>query len=219
MQSPNLLETSKMSMKSTVYISFFLMLVFNATAQYQPEPCSAWKKADERGNTKVYVRECDDSPIKEFKVNDRFTGDFDKLVKIMMAPHVIKLMSDRCVEARDLKKLSDNQVIQYYRFDMPMGVTDRDVISKLTVWQTPTALKTLSESVYQDELEPLKQGVIRLQSVRTSFYFEKQADGTIFMEYTGRTDPNGSIPAWLVNFLATREARKMVEKLKELVQN
>ena len=99
-----------------------------------------------------------------------------------------------------------------------MGVTDRDVVSSLTIWRTPTAYKTLAESISED-LVPLKEGVIRLQKVRTSFYFEKQADGTIFMEYVGRTDPNGWVPAWLVNMLATREARKMVEKLKYLVQN
>jgi hypothetical protein len=205
-------------MKSTVYVSFLLFL-FNYSASAQYEPCSAWKKADERGNMKVYVRECDDSPIKEFKVNERFTGDFEKLVKIMDDPNIVKVMSERCVEARNLKRVSDNSVIQYYKFDMPMGVTDRDVISKLTVWRTPSAYKTLSESVSQDDLEPLKQGIIRLQKVRTSFYFEKQADGTIFMEYTGRTDPNGWVPAWLVNLLATREARKMVDKLRVLIQN
>lgn len=204
-------------MTNTLYVSFLFLISHTAIAQY--EPCNAWKKADERGSMKVYVRECDDSPIKEFKVNDRFVGDFEKLIKIMDDPQTIKVMSERCIESRNLKKISENEVIQYYLFDMPMGVTDRDVISKLTIWRTPNALKTLSESVNQDELVPLKQGIIRLQKVRTSFYFEKQADGTIFMEYTGRTDPNGSIPAWLVNFVATREARKMVEKLRSMIEN
>ena len=203
-------------MKNTLYISLILLTVNTAFAQY--EPCSAWKKADERGNMKVYVRECDDSPIKEFKVNDRFIGDFAKLVKVMDDPNTIKILSDKCTEARDIKSVGENKTIQYYYFDMPMGVTDRDVVSSLSIWRTPTAYKTLAESV-SEELVPLKQGVIRLQKVKTSFYFEKQEDGTIFMEYTGRTDPNGWVPAWLVNMLATREARKMVEKLKVLVQN
>ncbi len=204
-------------MTNTLYISFFLLISHTIFAQY--EPCSAWKKADERNSMKVYVRECDDSPIKEFKINDRFIGDFEKLMKVMDDPQTIKVMSERCVEARDIKRLSANEMIQYYLFDMPLGVTDRDVISKLTIWRTPTVYKTLSESFNEDNLVPLKQGIIRLLKVRTSFYFEKQADGFIFMEYMGRTDPNGWIPAWLVNFVATREARKMVEKLKNLIQN
>lgn len=204
-------------MNNAIYISLILCLSYHVSAQY--EPCSAWKKADERGNMKVYVRECDDSPIKEFKVNERFVGDFDKLMNMMTEAHAVKLMSERCVEARDIKRISDNEVLQYYRFDMPAGVADRDVITKLTTWRTPNAFKTLSESVSQDELVPLKQGTIRLLSVRTSFYFEKQADGTIFMEYTGRTDPNGWVPAWVVNFFATREARKMVDKLRAFMQN
>ena len=203
-------------MNNTFYVSLFLLISCTAFAQY--DPCSAWKKADERGSLKVYVRDCDDSPIKEFKLNDRFVGDFEKLVKLMGDPSTLKILSERCTEARDLKRIDTNKTIQYYYFNMPMGVTDRDVVSSLTIWRTPTAYKTLAESVSED-LVPLKEGVIRLQKVRTSFYFEKQADGTIFMEYVGRTDPNGWVPAWLVNMLATREARKMVEKLKYLVQN
>jgi hypothetical protein len=206
-------------MKNTLYLLFVIALTCTSFTHYDNnEPCSVWKRADERGNMKVYVRECDDSPIKEFKVNDRFVGDFDKLVKIMDDPGTIKILSDRCTEARDIKTLAPNQTLQYYYFDMPMGVSDRDVVSKLTIWRTATAYKTLAESVSEDHV-PLKKDVIRLQKVRTSFYFEKQSDGTIFMEYIGKTDPNGWVPAWLVNMLATREARKIVDKLRYLVQN
>jgi START domain len=208
-------------MKNTLFsLSLIaISLTSSSFAQHSsPEPCSAWKQADERGNLKVYVRECDDSPIKEFKVNDRFKGDFTKLVRIMDDPSTIKILSERCTEARDIKTLANNQIVQYYYFDMPMGITDRDVVSKISIWKTETAYKTLAESVTEDYV-PLKKDVIRLQKVRTSFYFEKQTDGTIFMEYTGKTDPNGWVPAWLVNMLATREARKLVDKLKYLVQN
>jgi hypothetical protein len=208
-------------MKNTLYSLFIIAITLtcSAFAQYSStEPCSIWKQADERGTMKVYVRECDDSPIKEFKVNDRFKGDFDKLVKIMDDPSTIKILSERCTEARDLKVLAPNQMLQYYYFDMPMGVSDRDVVSKITIWRTPTAYKTLAESVSEDHV-PLKKDVIRLQKVKTSFYFEKKDDGTIFMEYTGKTDPNGWIPAWVINMVATREARKMVDKLRYLVQN
>ena len=63
-----------------------------------------------------------------------------------------------------------------------------------------------------------KKDVIRLKSVKTYYYFEKMPDGMIRMEYIGRADPNGWIPAWLVNMMAQTEALKMVEKLKSLVQ-
>jgi hypothetical protein len=202
-------------MKNTFVI--FVLCLFAQTMRAQ-DPCGDWKLANEKGNMKVYVRECSDSPIKEFKINDRFMGNFATLIKIMDDPNTIKLLSERCVEARELKQISPNELLQYYLFNMPPGVTDRDVISKLTVWRSPNQYKTLTESVSDNSIVPLPKGVIRLKKVKTSFYFEKQKDGTIFMEYTGRTDPNGWIPAWLVNFLATREAQKIVEKLKALIE-
>jgi START domain len=192
---------------------FSLVSLKNLVAQ---DNCKEWKIKENKGTLKVYVRECPDSPIKEFKVNDRFYGDFNKLVAEMDKPEVVKKMSEYCTEARDLQHLSDNESVQYYYFDMPVGITDRDVISKITKYKTATTFKSITES-YPSNLVPVKKGVVRLDKVRTSFYFEKQADGSIVMEYIGRSDPNGWIPAWLINYLAQKEATKIVAKIQKLI--
>jgi hypothetical protein len=199
----------------TVITLFLLFSLIKISAQ---DNCKEWKIKENKGTLKVYVRECPDSPIKEFKVNDKFTGDFNKLIAEMDKAEVVKKMSEYCTEARDLQHLSDHESVQYYYFDMPVGITDRDVISKITKYKTATTFKSITET-YASNLVPNKKGVVRLDKVRTSFYFEKQADGTIIMEYIGRTDPNGWIPAWLINYLAQKEATKIVAKIQKLINN
>ena len=199
---------------STVFALLSLFFLQNMIAQ---DNCKDWKIKEDKGTLKVYVRECPDSPIKEFKVNDKFKGDFSKLVAEMESPEVVKKMSDYCTEARDIKVLSEHESVQYYYFDMPMGITDRDVISKITKYKTANSFKSITEN-YPSNSVPVKKGVVRLDKVRTTFYFEKQADGTILMEYIGRTDPNGWIPAWLINYLAQKEATKIVAKIKKLIE-
>jgi START domain len=202
--------------KTCTLIAFFTVYSFmKISAQ---DNCKEWKIKENKGTLKVYVRECPDSPIKEFKVNDKFTGDFNKLVSEMEKAEVVKKMSDYCTEARDLQHLSDYESVQYYYFDMPIGITDRDVISKITKYKTSTTFKSITET-YPSTLVPIKKGVVRLDKVRTSFYFEKQPDGSIVMEYIGRTDPNGWIPAWLINYLAQKEATKIVLKIQKLINN
>ena len=193
---------------------FSLIFTSNAFAQ---DNCKEWKLKESKGTLKVYVRECPDSPIKEFKVNDKFYGDFDKLILEMEKPEVVKKMSDYCIEARDLQHINAHESVQYYYFDMPIGITDRDVISKISRYRTATTFKSITEN-FPSDLVPTKKGVIRLQKVRTTFYFEKAADGSILMEYIGRTDPNGWIPAWLINYLAQREAVKVVAKIQKLIK-
>jgi START domain len=199
----------------TIITLISLFLVTKILAQ---DNCKEWKIKENKGTLKVYVRECPDSPIKEFKVNDKFTGDFNKLVAEMEKPEVVKKMSDYCTEARDIQVINEHESVQYYYFDMPMGITDRDVISKISKYKTANSFKSITET-YPSNLVPTKKGVVRLDKVRTTFYFEKQADGSIVMEYIGRTDPNGWIPAWLINYLAQKEATKIVSKLQKLINN
>ncbi|NJN33856.1 MAG: hypothetical protein HC817_06000 [Saprospiraceae bacterium] len=171
------------------------------------------EKKQENGHFKVYVRDCNDSPIKEFKLNDRFMGDFQKLVKVMDDTETTKLLSDNCTEARVVKNITADEYVQYFYFNMPTGITDRDCVTKIIIKRTPTTYASYSES-YGDELVSAQKHVIRLKKVRASFYFELYEDGTIGMEYCGRTDPNGWIPAWLVNMLAHREAKKWLKNSK-----
>lgn len=200
-------------MKST------LLLLFLSFASFlnpkSSKPCSEWSRYTQRGECYVFVRQCPDSPIREFKVLDRFYADLDKIKKVMEDIETTRRISESCTEARLVKTLSGSEVVQYFYFDMPMGITDRDIVTKNSSYETPTAYKSVSE-IYYDPSVSERKGVIRLKNARSSFYFEKQNDGSIKMEYTARADPEGMVPAWFVNLLAGKEAIKMTDKLKVL---
>lgn len=195
----------------------FLFFAFISLLNAQNSPCGEWKTFKEQGNYKVYVRECPDSPIKEFKVLDRFKGNFDTLIKLMNDVKMTQILNKSCTEARIVKDLGNNESVQYFYFDMPLMLADRDVLTKCRTYIMPIAYKIESET-YTENIVPLKKDAIRLKKVKTYYYFEKLPDGMIQMEYIGRADPNGWVPAWLVNTMAQVEAQKMVDKLKRLVQ-
>ena len=182
-----------------------------------PLPCTGWKIHIENRNAKVFVRDCADSPIKEFKVTDTFFGNFEALAKVMQDIETTKNISDNCTEAKILKTLDPQNSIRYFYFKLPL-LSDREVITKSTITIQPKRITCVS-NVDESEQVPLKKDVIRLRQAYASFTFDKLDDGTISMEYIARTDPNGTIPAWFVNALAGREALKMLNKLKRLVNH
>ncbi len=179
--------------------------------------CSEWQLKNAEGNYKVYVRQCDDSPVKEVKLLDKFDGDFPQLVKVMNDIETNKKLTESCAEARLLKTLDKNTSLQYFYYAMPFGVNDRDEVSKVMINATDSTYSCITEAV-DDNTVARKYGIIRVTNAHTSWFFRKTATGTIEMQYTGFADPNGSIPVWIINALTRRESRAVVEKLKKLMR-
>ncbi len=202
----------------------YLACLISLTALVKPNPdvskapCTNWTINVEKGNAKVYVRECDDSPIKEIKVTDKFSGNFAALTQLMREPGTTKKMSDRCTESRLIQRLDAQTTIQYFVFAMPFGVSDREVVVKNVIHISADRIESLSQETESDAV-PVKKNLVRMKSSMASFVFYKTSDGMIQMEYIGRADPNGIFPPWIVNLFAKKEALKMIEKLKSLAQN
>lgn len=206
-------------MKKIFATSFLILILGIPILSAQPSPCGEWKTSKQEGEYKVYVRECEDSPIKEFKILDLFPGNFDTLIKVMNDVNTTKHISRNCTEARLVKNLGNHENVNYFYFNLPLTLSDRDAVTKTKVMQTKTAYKIESETYAEGEVNVApRKNVIRLKSVKTYYYFEKMPNGMIRMEYIGRADPNGWIPAWMINMMAQIEAQKMVEKLKSLVR-
>ena len=185
---------------------------------YTPaDNCNEWQLKNNEGNFKVYMRDCEYSAIKEIRITDKFGGDFARVVTVMNDIETNKKISESCAEAKFLKHIDNNNSIQYFHYAMPFGVSDRDVVSKITFKKTDSTYSLVTEAV-DNNLEKKKSGVIRITNARSSWYFKRTATGEIEMEYTAFADPNGIVPAWVVNSLARREARSSIEKLKKLIR-
>jgi START domain len=200
----------------TYLVLFSSLLILSFSIPSNP-PCGEWELKAEEGSFKVYVRQCDNSPIKELKVVDKFKGDFAKLAKEVAHISFTTKVSASCTEAKIVKPIDAQTSIQYYYFKMPIGISDRDIVLKNTTIVKGNKLRSTSE-VYPTAEVPEKKGVIRLVKSRSAYEFEKLSDGNITMLYTAFTDPNGSLPAWIVNWVATNETKKMSAKIKELVK-
>ena len=179
--------------------------------------CNEWQLKNAESNYKAYLRQCDDSPVKEIKLLDKFDGDFPQLIRVMNDIETNKKLTETCSEAVLLKTFDKNTSLQYFHYKMPFGVNDRDVVSKIIINATDSTYSYITEAV-DDNSIPHKPGIIRVTNARTSWFFKKSPTGIIEMQYTGFADPNGSIPAWIINTLTRRESRLVVEKLKKLVR-
>lgn len=191
-----------------------ISILFQST---ENKKSNEWETKINELNYQVLVRESDISDIKEIKIVHRFKGNFKKLMVALNDIETNKKLFNSCTEARLLKQIDVHSSYQYFYFKMPLTISDRDIISKVTIKNTDSTYSLVSSSV-DSKMIAFKSKVIRITQANTSWQFKKTRSGDIHMEYYASADPKGKIPKWVVNAFAIREARISIDKLKKMIQ-
>jgi hypothetical protein len=197
--------------------TFSILLISIFFQSTENKKSNEWETKINELNYQVLVRESDISDIKEIKVVHKFKGNFKKLMVALNDIETNKKLFNSCTEARLLKQIDVHSSYQYFYFKMPLTISDRDIISKVTIKNTDSTYSLVSSSV-DSKMIAFKSKVIRITQANTSWQFKKTRSGDIHMEYYASADPKGKIPKWLVNAFAIREARISIDKLKKMIQ-
>lgn len=167
----------------------------------------------------VYFKESADSPIKELKLSMYFDA---KLSTIVAAINDIPAIPDwvyKTSESRLVKRVSNTEFYYYNRLDFPWPLSDRDVVLRSVFTQDPDTRIARSVSTdYNKGLVDLVPDVVRLPEVRIEWIFYPLKDGRIKLEYYLRSDPGGSIPAWVVNLAVDRGPIRSMTAFRELLK-
>lgn len=109
--------------------------------------------------------------------------------------------------------ISDTAEVGYYSAKMPTGVSNRDFCN-LRTWQSRP--KKGEWTIFNFSVKhkdcPEKKGFVRANSILTGYYIRKVEEGTEF-NYYSQSDPKGWIPSFVINFLMTKLAPRLIEKL------
>jgi len=197
--------------------TFSILLISIFFQSTENKKSNEWETKINELNYQVLVRESDISDIKEIKIVHRFKGNFKKLMVALNDIETNKKLFNSCTEARLLKQIDVHSSYQYFYFKMPLTISDRDIISKVTIKNTDSTYSLVSSSV-DSKMIAFKSKVIRITQANTSWQFKKTRSGDIHMEYYASADPKGKIPKWVVNAFAIREARISIDKLKKMIQ-
>lgn len=123
-----------------------------------------------------------------------------------------------CKYANLHKKISDTEMLVYSLNDAPFPVRDRDVVANVKWFLDRPSQKISMLSYAIDSDVPLKKGVIRVHNAVSEWHFTPQENGTTLVENFAHIDPNGAIPAWLVNALVIDAPYKTLKRLRRQVE-
>ncbi|MFT2008788.1 START domain-containing protein [Pontibacter sp. 13R65] len=178
-----------------------------------------WELKKDENGIKIYTRKLAHEKLKEIKVVSELQGTPEQLVAIIMDVNNLKNWVYGIKESRLLKKIDNSSVIYYNVADLPWPVSDRDMVLQLTVKKDPATKQTYIQSKSLDDYMPHQKGKVRVPYSSSSWKISPLTDTTLIAEYVFGVNPGGSLPAWVVNTVATTGPYNSFEALRKLMED
>ena len=196
---------------------FFLafLLTFSSIGYAQSNP---WELKSKKGDLEVYYRDAPDSDFKELKITTQLDAPLSTVIAAMSDVDAFPDWVYKCSEAVNLKQVSDTELYYYVRMDLPWPFHDRDLISHSTLRQDPDTKVVISEGYAVPNYVDEKKDVIRVPTNNIKWVITPLDNGLIDIEYTLKSSPGGSVPAWLMNLAIDHGPVQTMLKFKEMLK-
>lgn len=174
-----------------------------------------WTLAKNKQGVKVETRFIDGWSIKQYRASVTVKTTLSKAVEAYVDPALRKRYMAKA-EISNLKVLSPDHFISYYRGFAPWPVADRDNIISAKIYRSKHHVKIVLESL--PDYIPAKDGVVRITRSQGFWLFKDLGNGSIEIIQQSVTDLGGSIPDWLVNSAIIDAPFDMLKAMKEVLE-
>ena len=179
-----------------------------------PAPVEApWEKLREVDGIVIHRREVPGSPLIAFKGEGMIEQPIMRVATVLMDVTRSHEWADRVVEARELRVLSNTEVVHYSHVATTFITKDREFVTRITLDVDPGKRIRLRLRSVDDELAP-KTSYVRGELIDSSFTLTAEGDARTRIVAELHADPKGSLPKWLVNAFQKSWAHKTINALR-----
>jgi ribosome-associated toxin RatA of RatAB toxin-antitoxin module len=191
--------------------SFLIGLFFLPLISLAQE--SSWEmKKDEDGIT-VYTRAVAGTNIKEFKASTTINSSVEKIFNILIDVENYPAWIEDVVNARKLFQAGDS-LGMYYQLDLPWPLKDRDLamVSHIHKNEDNSILLQIVEAT---NLAAEDDDIIRIKEAKGQWLIKPLGTNKTAVTYQFLADPQGLLPAWVINIFLVDGPFKTLENLEE----
>jgi hypothetical protein len=177
---------------------------------------SPWLLRESLGGIPVYTRKVEGSPILEYKANVIVNASISKAIALFEDEKQIRRWYYQCVRSELVENEGPKQEVIYLILHLPWPVAARDFVFRRTKTEDSNGVISYTLTALPDRL-PLVKGMIRVQSIESVWRFKSLSEGQTEVFFQQHTDPVGSIPASIVNQLATQTPFYSLKNFRKLI--
>lgn len=182
--------------------------VWNAHAQ-------AWELKKSADSIDVYTRTVNESPIKEFRAVGMVAASSSEILSILKDVASYPKWIEDVAYSETLESTKDSLSF-YYQMNLPWPIKDRDLCLEMKIFreENVTTVKLTSNP----GLVPPNDDFIRMLTVEGQWVITAIDEENSQVQHQFLADPEGSLPAWVVNLFAVDGPHQTMLNLREFVK-
>lgn len=196
----------------------FLLLTSTAGNASVPTSEENWDLDVKEDGIRIYTRSLDDSRIDAFRAETVLDAPLQAVLAVMSDPRSCMEWVHQCAEAYNLPGGSFNDRYAYSINDMPWPASDRDYVLHIRTMTGASRDQIIMKMDAVPDRRAKRDGYVRMEQASTIYEFTRTDDNRTRMIWYQHAEPGGSLPAWLVNQLATDIPYESLKELNRVVQ-
>lgn len=182
-----------------------------------PDEEADWSLKKESGQIRVYTTSHPGSTFQAFKAEALLDAPLNNLMAVMANPESCVEWVHGCVESYGFGDGEFHDRYAYSVNNMPWPVTDRDYALRIRTEGSRAAEDIIMKMNAAPDQRAEDDQYVRVDRSNTFYRFIPEGDKTR-MVWIQHTDPNGSLPSWLVNSLLVDIPIKSMEQLERVAR-
>jgi hypothetical protein len=194
-----------------------ILFAFLLTADHSVMAQADWTLKKDENGIKLYTKSTEDSPIKSIKAILEFDVPASAVIALIGDIPAYSTWVYQCKKSEVIKQISPTSGIFHHMTEAPWPFDDRDHVSIYEVTRDPNTKVITVNSHAVTGIYPEQEGYVRLKKSRAKWILTPIGENKVAAIYELSFDPEGSVPAWLINMFITEGPYQRLSKMKQKV--
>ncbi|TGK05414.1 START domain protein [Leptospira langatensis] len=182
-----------------------------------PAQMFAWDLEKDKNGITVHTRSVEGSELKEFRGKTKLKTNLNTIVALMEDnPNYTTWLKD-CKKSEAVKVLNSKEKYIYILNGVPWPLDDRDFVIHSTLIQDKNTGAVTYQMRPVANVVPEKKGYVR-GTIKGYWKFVPVSDG-VEVTYQVHSEPGGSIPTSIANFVVVDIPYETLRKMKDKVED
>ena len=178
-----------------------------------------WILRKDQHGIRVYSQSVAGSQIDKVRGVTILKTSLNRLVTLLRDPEQRQSWDKLCGEAYIYERITDTEELVYLHVTLPWPVSDRDMLVRTRWAQDDDTLKVEMFSEAERNVLPPVNGLVRVKRANHFWELTPLGNGKVQVITVAHLDPEGALPAWLLNKLAVDSPFEALENIRLMIED